>query len=167
MSEVQELLQRYQAIRQRLYYPPNAVKDEGIDLKRVPSIRIPEPPSSEIVLEQVIQVEISPPPPPLVPLPKISIAAILAGVAHWFNLVPRDLRGEIKYRRVSFPRQIAFYLTIKLTGMAIYRIARHVGFDHTTLMYARDNIQRLIDTDPNFAALIIDIQDGILARHYG
>ncbi|HRO03916.1 MAG TPA: helix-turn-helix domain-containing protein, partial [Terricaulis sp.] len=62
---------------------------------------------------------------------------------------------------IARPRQVAMYLACRLTQASLPDIGqRFGGFDHTTIMYARDRIAELAGKD---AALMAEIDTIIRA----
>ncbi|NJN63533.1 MAG: hypothetical protein HC882_00770 [Acidobacteria bacterium] len=92
--------------------------------------------------------------------PKVSMDLILRMVAREFGLRTLDLRSRTNERRISFPRQIAMYLSKKLAGQSYPAIATFVGHkNHTTALHACRKIEALRRTDPSMDALIRRIED--------
>ena len=65
----------------------------------------------------------------------------------------QQLLERTRRHAVARPRQIAMYLACRLTQASLPDIgARFGGFDHTTIMYARDRIAEQVEKDQGFAA---------------
>ncbi len=74
----------------------------------------------------------------------ISIEMIQEGVAKYFKITTHDLRAKRRNRTSVLPRQIAMYLTRKLTTMSLPEIGSAFGGkDHTTVLHS----YRKIDQD--------------------
>ncbi|MBI2878949.1 MAG: chromosomal replication initiator protein DnaA, partial [Candidatus Rokubacteria bacterium] len=81
----------------------------------------------------------------------ITIEQIQRRVAEAFGVKPVDLRSATRTRAVAFPRQIAMYLVRQLTHASLAEIGQNFGGkDHTTVLYAVEKIQGVLQEDPKF-----------------
>ncbi len=79
---------------------------------------------------------------------RITIEAIQKRVAEFFNLNVADLKSSRRHKVVALPRQIAMYLSRKLTQASFPELgSRFGGKDHTTVMHAVQKVERLLDDD--------------------
>lgn len=79
---------------------------------------------------------------------RVTIASIKEQVAKAHGLSVKDIDHHRRDKRVAGPRQIAMYLASELTQNSLPQIAREFQKkDHTTVMYARDRVKRLMDAD--------------------
>lgn len=86
-------------------------------------------------------------------------------VAGYFNLRIEDLKSQRRTRTVAYPRQIAMYLSRKLTDMSLPKIGEEFGGrDHTTVMHAYEKISDSLNTDESLQHIVNDITDK-LARN--
>ena len=71
---------------------------------------------------------------------QVTIDIIQEVVANYYNLKIEDLKSARRTRNIAFPRQIAMYLSRKLTDMSLPKIGEEFGGrDHTTcLLYTSD-----------------------------
>ena len=59
----------------------------------------------------------------------------------YFNLRVEDLKSQRRTRNIAYPRQIAMYLSRKLTDMSLPKIGEEFGGrDHTTVIHAYEKI---------------------------
>lgn len=80
----------------------------------------------------------------------IRVAEIQHAVAQHFGLTIADLRGTARERRVARPRQVAMYLSRRMTTRSLQEIGNQFGGrDHTTVLYASRHITKLRDNDPD------------------
>jgi len=80
----------------------------------------------------------------------ITINLIQDIVSSYFNLRIEDLKSERRTRNVAYPRQIAMYLSRKLTDMSLPKIGEEFGGrDHTTVIHAYEKISDNLNTDEN------------------
>ncbi|SHE87942.1 chromosomal replication initiator protein DnaA [Clostridium fallax] len=78
----------------------------------------------------------------------ITIDIIQDTVANYFNLRVEDLKSQRRTRNVAYPRQIAMYLSRKLTDMSLPKIGEEFGGrDHTTVIHAYEKISENLKSD--------------------
>lgn len=165
MSVVQEMQSQARVIQQRLRNPPNAVMDQGINLKRKPEpVRLvpdasldvfgPKPPTpDDIAFGPVVC-------PPL-PAPS-RIEAIQRAVMRKYNLTRMELISSRRTGDIVRPRQIAMYLCKLLTPRSLPEIGmRFGGKDHTTVLNAVRKIEAQREQDPILNAEVLDLIEAI------
>ena len=82
---------------------------------------------------------------------KTSIEDLQRKTAEYYKLEVKDFHSPQRARRVARPRQVAMYLSRKLTSRSLPEIGRRFGGrDHTTVLHACHRIEALIDEDPLF-----------------
>src|SRR5690554_404333 len=85
----------------------------------------------------------------------ITIDLIQDVVANYYNLSIQELKSQRRTRNVSYPRQIAMYLSRKLTDMSLPKIGDEFGGrDHTTVIHAYEKISGALKTDDSLANAI-------------
>lgn len=164
-----ELQRQYHAVRARLRNPPNAIQDRGINLKTgsasPPAQREPigwRPPRLPRLVQAAKPAPIPEPPPP--PSPTVlwqPVRFIFALVASHFGQSVADLRRRSRRTAYIFPRKVAIYLIVKHTKHSVASLGRHLGYDHSTLIHHRNHIQRMIESDAEFAREIRAIEENI------
>ena len=83
--------------------------------------------------------------------PPVRVETILKIVAEKYSVEVRDLKGRQRTERVSFPRQLAMYLSCRLTNYSTTQVGEAFGGkDHTTVIHARKKIEQLVEKDPFF-----------------
>jgi chromosomal replication initiator protein len=83
---------------------------------------------------------------------RISIEDIQKQVAGHYNIKVSDMHSARRSRAVARPRQVAMYLSKKLTSKSLPEIGRKFGGkDHTTVMHAVKRIEELMGTDNEIA----------------
>ena len=88
----------------------------------------------------------------------ITIDLIQDIVSSYFNLRVEDLKSQRRTRNVAYPRQIAMYLSRKLTDMSLPKIGEEFGGrDHTTVIHAYEKISENLKTDEGLQSMINDI----------
>lgn len=87
----------------------------------------------------------------------VSIDKIKEEVAKAFNLNPSDINLKTRAERISLPRQVAMYLACTLTDKSLPEIGEAFGKNHATVIFARDKVLQMIQTDPFFNKSVNDI----------
>lgn len=88
----------------------------------------------------------------------ITIDLIQDVVSTYFNLRVEDLKSQRRTRNVAYPRQIAMYLSRKLTDMSLPKIGEEFGGrDHTTVIHAYEKISEGLNRDESLENTINDI----------
>jgi len=88
----------------------------------------------------------------------ITIEIIQDVVASYFNLRIEDLKSQRRTRNVSYPRQMAMYLSRKLTDMSLPKIGEEFGGrDHTTVIHAYEKISDNLNRDESLQHTIEDL----------
>jgi chromosomal replication initiator protein len=91
---------------------------------------------------------------------KVSIEEIQRKAAEFYKLDLRDFVSKQRSRRVARPRQIAMYLSRKLTERSLPEIGRRFGGrDHTTVLHACKTIEALCKVDPMFKQEVEFLKD--------
>ncbi len=94
----------------------------------------------------------------------ITIDVIQDVVAGYFNLRIEDLKSQRRTRNVAYPRQIAMYLSRKLTDMSLPKIGEEFGGrDHTTVMHACSKIEKEIKENSNTKLIVESVKNILLA----
>lgn len=88
----------------------------------------------------------------------VTIDVIQDVVANYFNLRVEDLKSQRRTRNVAYPRQIAMYLSRKITDMSLPKIGEEFGGrDHTTVIHAYEKISDGLNTDESLQHTVNDI----------
>ncbi len=83
---------------------------------------------------------------------EININSIMNNVCAHYNLTPGQLLGNTRKKNIVFPRQVAMYLSnllipqLSLKDIALYYQRK----DHTTVLHAKKNIEKLFRNDVDF-----------------
>jgi chromosomal replication initiator protein len=81
---------------------------------------------------------------------RIDIGIIQKEVEGFFKISHEDMIGKKRSRGISFPRHIAMYLCRNMTGESFPDIGKAFGGkDHTSVMYACDNIEKVRQLEPD------------------
>lgn len=85
---------------------------------------------------------------------------IISTTAQHFGLSVEDIRSSGRRKEVVIPRQVAMYLVRELTNASLPEIGQYFGGrDHTTVLYAIQKVQEMVDTDLNLQGSIRVIRE--------
>lgn len=88
----------------------------------------------------------------------ITIDTIQDVVSSYYNLRIEELKSQRRTRNVAYPRQIAMYLSRKLTDLSLPKIGEEFGGrDHTTVIHAYEKISKNLKTDEVLQNTVNDI----------
>lgn len=94
---------------------------------------------------------------------RVTVQMVQKVTARYYNMTVPQLLERTRRNSVARPRQVAMFLATKLTRASLPYIGeRFGGFDHTTIMYARDKVAELMVKDAKLKADVEAI--GKLAR---
>lgn len=89
----------------------------------------------------------------------LTTAQVVALVADKFKVTVDQLIGRDRSREIALPRQVAMYLLRREVNVSLPQIGEALGGrDHTTVMYAIDQIANKIETDSGLRRDVIDIK---------
>jgi chromosomal replication initiator protein len=84
---------------------------------------------------------------------RVTVQVVQKVVARHYNMSVQQLLERTRRHSIARPRQIAMHLACRLTHASLPDIGqRFNGFDHTTVMYARDKIAELAAKDVSLNA---------------
>jgi len=86
--------------------------------------------------------------------PDISVDTIQKAVAEQFDSRLTDMASKRRPASVAVPRQVAMYLTRRLTRSSLPEIGTHFGKTHATVLHACKTVQNRMDTDTEFSTRI-------------
>lgn len=88
-----------------------------------------------------------------------NIDTILNVVAQYYGTTKHDIKSNARHRGVMWPRQIAMYLSRKMTLRSYPRIGAVMGGrDHTTIMHSCDKMEMMVAGDGDLAQEIEDLK---------
>jgi chromosomal replication initiator protein len=82
----------------------------------------------------------------------ITVNDIQECVSEYYGLKRSDLKSACRRKSISRPRHMAMYFCKQMTPMSLPEIGREFGGkDHTSVMYAVNNVEKLKKLDPHFS----------------
>lgn len=89
---------------------------------------------------------------------QITIQLIQEVVADFYSLKVEDFKSKKRNRSISFPRQIAMYLSRELTDASLPQIGNAFGGrDHTTVIHANEKINEELNKNSNLQETVKDL----------
>lgn len=90
--------------------------------------------------------------------PKASVRDVQIAVCREFDVLFSDMIGHVRTAKLALPRQIAFFISKKITGRSLPELGRRFGGrDHTTVLHSVRKIERLIASDEAFKSRVLAI----------
>ena len=86
------------------------------------------------------------------------LTSISAHVARDFRLHRNDLLSRSREQRIVFVRQLAMFLSRKITSAPFEFIGEHFHRDHTTVIHACQLIERRTRDDPAFRIFVAKLE---------
>jgi chromosomal replication initiator protein len=81
---------------------------------------------------------------------KVAIETIKRVVAEKYSVEMKDFISKKRNEAISFPRQVAMYLSCEMTDLVLKEIGEAFHREHATVLHAKDKIGHLVQTDPYF-----------------
>lgn len=89
---------------------------------------------------------------------QVTIELIQDIVSSYYNLKVEDFKSARRTRNVAFPRQIAMYLSRKLTDTSLPKIGEEFGGrDHTTVIHAYEKISQNLKKDESLQTAVAEL----------
>ncbi len=79
---------------------------------------------------------------------RVSINDIIEAVSEYYNIPVNNIRDKNRHKEVAFSRQVAMYISKSITSNSLKTIGLNFGGrDHSTVIYAVQQIEQLIKKD--------------------
>jgi chromosomal replication initiator protein len=96
----------------------------------------------------------------------LTIRALQHETAAYFGVPVIEMTSERRSRWATRPRQVAMYLSRHLTRASLPEIGRRFGWrDHTTVIHAIGQIERLMAEDAEFEEELAELLKRITGRY--
>ena len=93
----------------------------------------------------------------------ISVEMVQKEVVEFFNVSLHELKNKSRHKNIVVPRQIAMYLSRKLTGHSLPEIgAAFGGKDHTTILHAVKKVEEVLLKDEQIRKIVETLQNSLL-----
>jgi len=93
----------------------------------------------------------------------ITVEEVIKAVTEKFGIKIVDIKSPKKSKNLVLPRQIAMYLARKLTKQSFPDIGAKIGGrDHSTVIYANNKIEKLIQHDDKIQKSVKEIEDSLV-----
>ena len=97
----------------------------------------------------------------VMPIP-MTIERIISEVARVYEVQPEDIHSKRRTANLSLARQVAMYCVREVTGMSYEAIGEEFsGRDHTTVIYAVQQVSKKMEKQSDFRSTIDDIIENI------
>lgn len=64
-------------------------------------------------------------------------------VSQWYGVSVAEIKGKLRTKSISYPRQVCMYLSRKLTTRSLEEVGKACGGrDHSTVLHACEKIER-------------------------
>lgn len=89
----------------------------------------------------------------------VTVDEVIKTVTDKFNIKIADIKSQKKSKNLVLPRQIAMYLSRKLTNASFPDIGAKIGGrDHSTVIYAYNKITKLLDHDDKTKKIVQELE---------
>ena len=87
-----------------------------------------------------------------------SVHSIIKVVAEHYGLTRAELCSDRRFKRLVWPRQVAFWIANRCTRFSLPEIGRRFGNrDHTTVIHGIQRVDQMLDTRPDLRAEIDEL----------
>lgn len=90
------------------------------------------------------------------PIP-ITIERIIEEVARTFEVTSEDIKSPKRASQISQARQVAMYVVREVTSLSYEEIGKEFGRDHSTAIYAVQQVERNMKNRPDFKNMVNDL----------
>lgn len=89
---------------------------------------------------------------------------IINCVCNFYKVEKKDLLSKKKTKEIALARQVSMYLVLEMMSLPQLTVAKLFGRDHSTVIYTRDKIQEMMETDTKLSIEINDIKKMLLKQ---
>lgn len=155
-SEYETQYVRYRDARERLWNPIGAIPEQEFILPEPEPVEPePEPQWVSILKRDAVRATLR--------SRHVFIGDCIKAVCTYYKISKLELISQRRHRSVVRPRQIAMYLSRKLTPHSLPEIGKRFGGrDHTTVLWAIRQITRFMEIDDQLCMDIEIIEQSIV-----
>jgi chromosomal replication initiator protein len=96
----------------------------------------------------------------------LTVEDVVKVVASKFNIKIADLKSQKKNKDVVLARQVAMFLSRKITSASFPDIGSKIGGrDHSTVIYSNNKIKNLLTRDGSLRSIVEDIEETLQRKH--
>lgn len=88
---------------------------------------------------------------------RLSVEEIIKVVCQAYKINMADILGKDRTQPLATARQVAMFLSRKLTGNSLPVVAGHFKRNHTTVMHGSGAIQKRLDVEPELKSIVLEI----------
>jgi chromosomal replication initiator protein len=93
----------------------------------------------------------------------ISVEMVQKQVSEFFNVSIQELKNKSRHKNIIVPRQVAMYLSRKLTAHSLPEIgAAFGGKDHTTILHAIKKVEEVLLKDEQIKKIVETLKSSLL-----
>lgn len=98
------------------------------------------------------------------PIP-VTVDKIISEVGKIYSVTPEEMRSQKRAANISNARKVAIYVIQQITGLSYEAIGKEFnGRDHSTVVYAINNVKTKMERDSSFRSVVEDIIKNIKAN---
>lgn len=86
---------------------------------------------------------------------------IMDCVSEYFTIPIEWIKSKVRKRKIVWARQVYMFLCLNNTGMTLKEIGESVDCDHTTVIHSREHVKDMVETDPEAAEELRDLESKI------
>ncbi len=95
--------------------------------------------------------------------PRVPVQQIIVSVSERFGVTAPQVLSRRRTRSIALPRHVGMYLARRLTSHSLEEIGGYFGGrDHSTVLHAVNNIERLRKSDNDMNAVVDDLERRLL-----
>lgn len=95
----------------------------------------------------------------------VTVDKIITEVGKIYNVTPEEMRSQKRVSNISNARKVAIYVIQNVTGLSYEAIGKEFnGRDHSTIVYAINNIKEKMERDSTFRSVVEDLIKNIKAN---
>ena len=90
---------------------------------------------------------------------RLSVDEIVKAVCSVYNVNHNDIISANRTQPLATARQVAMFISVKLTGKSLPTIGEEFKRNHTTVLHGAQSIQKRLDVEPELKKLVEQITE--------